>query len=228
MEKIKLLLVEDEHTLADIIRDTLNEKGFEVYVAYNGLEGLRVFEQCHPHVVVTDIMMPQMDGLTMVKQLRAKDESLPVLFLSARSGAQDVVEGFEIGGNDYIRKPFAMSELIVRIKALLGRSWNKSEATESEAVQTRFQLGCFLFDATKGTLNDCVLTTRESEILHLLCLQRGQVVPIHTFLMQLWGSDTYFNNRSLNVFISRLRHRLSSDPSLSIVNVRGVGYRLLY
>ena len=119
--KIRVLLVEDEQTLADIIADTLSEKDFTVTVAYNGIEGLRAFESERPQVVVTDIMMPGMDGLSFVRQLRRKDASVPILFLSARSAAEDVVQGFETGGNDYLRKPFAMSELVVRVRALAGR-----------------------------------------------------------------------------------------------------------
>lgn len=115
--KIRVLLVEDEQTLADIIADTLSEKDFTVTVAYNGIEGLRAFESERPQVVVTDIMMPGMDGLSFVRQLRRRDASVPILFLSARSAAEDVVQGFETGGNDYLRKPFAMSELVVRVRA---------------------------------------------------------------------------------------------------------------
>lgn len=222
MEKIKLLLVEDERTLAGIIRDTLNEKGFDVQVAYNGMEGLELFSKIRPDVVVTDIMMPSMDGFTLVRKLREADRRIPVLFLSARSSADDVVEGFELGGNDYLRKPFAMSELIIRVKSLLGRT---SDIRENR--QTVFKLGKFTFDSEHWKLDDAVMSARESEVLLHLCRNFGEIVSIHTLLTDIWGEDTYFNNRSLNVFITKLRHRLSSDPSVSIINVRGVGYKLI-
>lgn len=223
MEKIQLLLVEDERTLAGIIRDTLNEKGFVVTVAYNGIEALDIFDHKTVDVVVTDIMMPNMDGFTLVKSLRKRNKTLPVLFLSARSSADDVVEGFETGGNDYLRKPFAMNELIVRVKSLLGRS----STMEKEKPKTVFQLGSIVFDHTKCLLNQDLLTARESDLLYALSLNLGEVVPIHNLLMEIWGSDTYFNNRSLNVFISRLRQRIAVDKAVSIVNVRGVGYKMM-
>lgn len=236
MEKIKLLLVEDEHTLAEIVRDTLNEKGFEVRIAYDGLEGLELFRRERPDVVVTDIMMPSMDGFGMVKKLRESDSSIPVLFLSARSSADDVVEGFETGGNDYLRKPFAMSELIVRVKALAGRALVQS--TQNRKAETVFRFGHFIFNAQRCSLviapegaitsEEVILSARESEILQALCLSAGEVVSIHYLLTAIWGSDTYFNNRSLNVFITHLRSRLKSDISVSIVNVRGVGYKLIH
>lgn len=223
MEKIKLLLVEDERTLAGIIKDTLNEKGFEVRVAYNGVEGLELFKINTPDVVVTDIMMPNMDGLDFVKKIRVQNKEIPVLFLSARSSAEDVVEGFETGGNDYLKKPFAISELIIRVKSLLGRTLN----VQKEKPRTVFHIGSFTFDSEMCLLNGEVITARESEILSALARSAGEIVPIHKLLMDIWGSDTYFNNRSLNVFISRLRHRLSADESVLIVNIRGVGYKLI-
>lgn len=222
MEKIRLLLVEDERTLAGIICDTLNEKGFDVCVAYNGVTGYDLFEHTPIDVVVTDIMMPHMDGFTFVKKIRQRNKNIPILFLSARSGADDVVEGFETGGNDYLRKPFAMSELIVRVKALLGRA----SCGESEKPQAVFQLGRFVFDHPKCLLNQEILTAREADLLLALSSHLGEVVSAHDLLVELWGSDTYFNNRSLNVYISHLRQRLATDKSIAIINVRGVGYKL--
>ena len=226
--KIRVLLVEDEQTLADIIADTLSEKDFTVTVAYNGVEGLRAFDRERPQVVVTDIMMPGMDGLSLVAELRRRDPSVPILFLSARSAAEDVVRGFEAGGNDYLRKPFAMSELIVRLRALAGRQ----AAAEAAARPAPLAVGRFLFDAGQQrlTLGERVfeLSARETALLAMLCERRGEVVPTQLILQRIWGDDSFFNARSLHVFVTRLRHRLASDPDIRLVNARGVGYKLLF
>ena len=226
--KIRVLLVEDEQTLADIIADTLSEKDFTVTVAYNGVEGLRAFDRERPQVVVTDIMMPGMDGLSLVAELRRRDPSVPILFLSARSAAEDVVRGFEAGGNDYLRKPFAMSELIVRLRALAGRQ----AAAEPAARPAPLAVGRFLFDAGQQrlTLGERVfeLSARETALLAMLCERRGEVVPTQLILQRIWGDDSFFNARSRHVFVTRLRHRLASDPDIRLVNARGVGYKLLF
>lgn len=225
-DKIRLLLVEDEQTLAGIVADTLSEKGFEVTVAYDGEAGLRAFRKARPDVVVSDVMMPCMDGFTFVGRLRREAPDVPVLFLSARSAAEDVVQGFETGGNDYLRKPFAMSELIVRVRALAGRA-----GARKLRVQSLFELGRIRFDAEHGrlTCGDDVteLSAREAEVLQYLCRNAGEIVPSKILLMNIWGDDSFFNARSLHVFITRLRHRLAADPSVRLVNVRGVGYKLL-
>ena len=224
-EKIHMLLVEDEQTLADIIADTLGEKEFDVTVAYNGIEGLRRFDERRPDVVVTDIMMPGMDGFSFVDELRRRSADVPVLFLSARSAAEDVVRGFEMGGNDYLRKPFAMSELIVRIKALVGRSRQVRQPSD-----LHFRIGRFRFDVERQTLSDgerCQeLSAREAGILEMLCERMGEIVPTRLILQRIWGDDTFFNARSLHVFITRLRRRLADDRTVQIVNARGVGYKL--
>lgn len=225
-DKIKLLLVEDERTLAGIIRDTLGEKGFEVSVAYDGQEGLRKFNAEKPDAVVTDIMMPTMDGFTFVDHLRRSGSKTPVLFLSARSSADDVVEGFELGGNDYLRKPFAMNELIVRVRALLGKGF-ENRAADNEP----YLIGSYVFDPGKQTLSlgseVQQLSGRESEVLQLLANNMGDVVTMKTMLLNLWGDDGYFNARSLHVFITKLRSRLAGDASVAIINIRGTGYKLI-
>lgn len=171
-------------------------------------------------------MMPCMDGFTFVGRLRREAPGVPVLFLSARSAAEDVVQGFETGGNDYLRKPFAMSELIVRVRALAGRAGVGKARTER-----LFELGRMRFDAERQRLScDGVVTelsARESEVLQYLCRNAGEIVPMKTLLVNIWGDDSFFNARSLHVFITRLRHRLVADPSIQLVNVRGVGYKLL-
>ena len=230
-ETIHILLAEDERTLAMIIKDTLDGQGFDVTVASDGEEALRQYAACKPDVLVADVMMPRLDGYELVRRIRKTDQQTPVIFLTARSAVNDVVHGFEMGANDYLKKPFGMQELIVRIKALLGRAWAMPPQPEAEG--TRFTIGQYLFDAVVQRLTHvptgsrAELSYRESEILHRLCLHPNQVVTSQSLLLELWGDDSFFNNKSLHVFITKLRHRLAHDPSLRIVNGRGVGYNLL-
>ena len=210
---IDVLLVEDEETLALIIKDTLEGQGFAIRLAENGEEGIEKF-----------------DGFEMVRRIRRKDKQTPVLFLTARSATSDVVEGFELGGNDYLKKPFGMQELIVRIKALLGRASNYS-APEKQTSVTEFEIGRYRFNAITQRLsylgNETELSYRESEILRRLCENRNEVTLMQDILIELWGNDTFFNQRSLHVFITKLRHKLSRDERIRIVNVRGIGYKLI-
>jgi len=226
-EKINVLLVEDEQTLAMIIKDTLEEKNFIIRTAFNGEEGLRLFFEYRPDVMVADVMMPRMDGFEMVRRIRQTDKKTPVLFLTARSAINDVVEGFELGANDYLKKPFGMQELIVRIKALVGKAFNSAEEEKS----SKFEIGNYLFDSTTQILTFAgvkqELSHREAEILHRLCENRNQVVNAQDVLLDLWGDDSFFNSRSLHVFMTKLRHKLSQDERIRIVNVRGIGYKLI-
>lgn len=235
--KIRLLLVEDDTTLAGVISDVLSESGFDVILAKNGAEAIDMLAmegQPAPEIIVTDIMMPKMDGFTMVRSLRENGYDMPVLFLSARTSAEDVVNGFALGAGDYIRKPFAMKELIVRIHSLLDRD---AERTSGNL----FRIGRYRFDSvhrrlwlmtgpgyTESENNDSYiqLPAMESEILAILCRRMGSVVPNSIILNKLWGHDDYFSTRSLNVHITRLRKRLQADPSVSIDSFRGNGYRL--
>ena len=229
-EPINILLAEDERTLAMIIKDTLDGQGFHVTVAGNGEEALALFHSHKPDVIVADVMMPRLDGYEMVKRIRKTDQQTPVIFLTARSAVGDVVHGFEMGANDYLKKPFGMQELIVRIKALLGRACT---VTQQPVGAERFTIGQYLFDAVVQRLthvptgNRAELSYRESEILRRLCLHPSEVVTSQSLLLELWGDDSFFNNKSLHVFITKLRHRLGQDPSLRIVNVRGIGYKLI-
>ena len=225
MNKIKVLLVEDEPTLAMIIKDTLDGEEFEIILASDGEEGLRRYKEMTPDIIVSDVMMPKIDGFTMIKRIRQIDSFIPVLFLSARSAANDVVEGFEAGGNDYLKKPFGMAELIIRIKALLHK------VSIQKPIETTFQLGRYEFDPITQMLSYCgekeLLSNRESEILKRLCENRNQVLLMKEVLIDLWGDDSFFNARSLHVFITKLRHRLEKDESIKILNVRSLGYKLI-
>jgi DNA-binding response OmpR family regulator len=226
MDKINMLLVEDEQMLAMIIKETLEEKGeFIIHCTINGKEGLEAFHQFNPDIVVADVMMPVMDGFEMVKHIREINNKTPVLFLTSRSSVDDVVQGFSLGGNDYLKKPFGMSELIIRIKALLNR------ACVNEQKQNLYKIGKYTFDPGSQNLIfngvKAILSNRESEILKRLCENKNQILHSQNLLMDLWGEDGYFTNRSLHVFITKLRQKLSKDTSLSIINIRGIGYKLI-
>ena len=225
-ETINILLVEDEPDLVLIIRNTLTSQGFNVRTAMDGEEGLRKFYAEKPDVLVADVMMPKMDGFTMVRQIRQTDQQTPVLFLTARSAIDDVVEGFELGANDYLKKPFGMMELIVRLRSLAGR-----RQVQTAPVPQTYRIGEFTFNPDTlrldyaGTSEE--LSPREAKILELLCAIKGETLYTRPLLLEIWGDDDFFNSRSLQVFISKLRRRLEPDPRIRIVNVRGEGYKLL-
>ena len=223
-KKITLLLVEDERILAEILCDTLCGRDFEVTLAYDGEEGYAQAQERSFDVIVSDIMMPRLDGFSMVKRLRKEGCTAPVLFLTARSSTDDVVKGFEVGGNDFLRKPFAIDELIVRVRALAGRL---GQQDDHEAI---YHLGRYTFDVGHNLLRcgeeEITLAARETAVLAWLCRHAGQVVEASALLRELWGDDNFFNLRSLNVYISRLRRHLAAEPSVEIVSIRGVGYKL--
>jgi Response regulators consisting of a CheY-like receiver domain and a winged-helix DNA-binding domain len=230
MDKIKVLLVEDETTLAMIIKDTLEPQGFDISTARDGVEGLAAFSAHRPDVLVADVMMPRIDGFEMVRRIRRTDRLTPVLFLTARSAVDDVVAGFELGANDYLKKPFGMQELMVRIRALAGRAATY-QAAPLTAGDTLLPVGRYRLDTVKQTLRLAdhlmELSYRETEILRMLATHGNAVVETRDILLRLWGDDTFFNVRSLHVFITKLRHKLSHDEQVRIVNVRGVGYKLI-
>lgn len=231
-ENINILLAEDERTLAMIIKDALGDQGFNVSVVFDGEEALRAYANMRPDMIVADVMMPKLDGFEMAKRIRKSDPLTPIIFLTARSAVDDVVHGFEMGANDYLKKPFGMQELIVRIKAVLGRA-STVTPQQTPVEVTRFTIGEYLFDSITQRLthvptsNNTELSYRESEILHRLCRHTGEVVTTKSLLLDLWGDDSFFNNKSLHVFITKLRHRIAQDSKLRIVNVRGIGYKLI-
>jgi DNA-binding response OmpR family regulator len=221
-----VLLVEDEVFLGQIVKDSLEVRGFQVQHATDGMQGLTFFSQQQPDVVVLDVMMPQLDGFTLAQKIREQNAHIPIIFLTARSQTVDVVKGFELGGNDYLKKPFSMDELIVRIKALLNR---KPEAPKPETG--KFTIGHYTFDYPKQKLaykgKEYALSYKEAELLKRLYQNRNQVLERTAVLLDLWGDDSFFNGRSLDVFITRLRGHLKQDPHVQIVNIRGIGYKLI-
>jgi len=223
---IKILFVEDEEALGMVVSDSLKSRGFEVDYYSDGESALQAALSNEYNVLVLDVMLPKMDGFSMAKEYRKVNRETPIIFLTARSQTEDVVEGFELGGNDYLKKPFSMEELIVRIKALAGRTVN----TDESQLETCF-VGKYKFDIIKQSLelNDKTksLTHREAQVLLMLFEKRNQVLERKLVLDQLWGDDSFFNARSMDVFITRLRKYLRDDPNIQIVNIRGIGYKLM-
>lgn len=240
MEKrYKILLAEDERMLAEILSDTLSDKHFDIDLAYDGRQALNMASERSYDVIVTDIMMPQLDGFSFIKQIRQNNNYTPVLFLTARTATEDVVKGFDIGGNDYLRKPFAIDELIARIKALAQRNGDTGSAERESSPKhgytcysAIYKLGKYHFSPKECTLTDEIqqqtakLAAREGAVLHTLCRHMNMTVESSDLLNEHWGDDNFFNLRSLNVYITRLRNHLKDEPSVKIISVRGVGYRL--
>ena len=227
----KILLVEDERTLSGIVRDALETMDFSVELAYDGSEGLRRYFEIRPDILVVDVMMPKMSGFDMVKAIRQSDTETPILFLTAKTTVDDVVTGFNLGADDYLKKPFAIPELVVRMKNLLGRSGGRP--LDQEKDQESYNIGEYLFTPESATLlhqptgEVTLIPRREADILQLLCKGGGNIIPTQNILLSLWGDDDFFNARSLQVLITRLRRALSKDPRIRIVNVRGTGYKLI-
>ncbi|QJD96443.1 response regulator transcription factor [Mucilaginibacter robiniae] len=230
MNRIKVLLAEDEPALAHIIRESLEERNFEVMLCNNGEQALQCYRKYQPDVIALDVMMPKLDGFEVARQIRVQDLKTPIIFLTARSQSKDVVTGFELGANDYLKKPFGVEELIVRIKVLL--SSYRMLDIKSHPASSIYYIGSMVFNADKGILQNEIetisLTTRESDILRVFCKNSHQVVERKILLNNLWGDDNFFNARSLDVFITKLRRHLEADAQVQIVTIRGVGYKLVW
>ncbi len=226
----EILLLEDDPNLGFILQEHLQLEGFAVTLCTNGLDGLRLFRRGTHVLCLVDVMMPAMDGFTFARKLRAAEESTPIIFLTAKSLKEDKIEGFRIGCDDYITKPFSMEELMLRLRAVLRRSV-PGPGPDVTAVPDVFDLGRFVFDQRKRTLRfgtrERKLTGRESDLLRILCLHRNRILDRDVALKSIWGSDTFFNGRSMDVFISRLRRYLRNDRSIEIQNVHGRGYMLV-
>ncbi len=220
---IKIVLAEDEPSLGQIIKESLETRNFEVHLCVNGEQAYEVYKKEHPQLLVLDVMMPIKDGFTLAKEIRKENTEIPILFLTAKSQTQDVVEGFQLGGNDYLKKPFSMEELIVRMEALVNRNFTNTDV---------IKVGKFEFDTRKQTLtihnHTDKLTHREANLLFHLIQHKNQVLERSFILKKLWGNDDFFNARSMDVFITKLRKKLKKDSAIQILNVRGFGYKLIY
>lgn len=225
MKKAKVLYVEDEVFLAKIVSEALQSRGYEVVLESDGGKALDQFQREKPDVCVLDIMLPNKDGFAIADGIRERDTEVPIIFLSAKSQTNDVVNGFRTGANDYIRKPFSIEELIVRIENVLR---HKTVAPE-EAEEVR--IGEYTFHTKRQTLNHPAeqrkLSYRESELLKLLYENRDNIVERSEILTLLWGSDSFFNSRNLDVYITKLRGYLKHDPAIEIITIKGIGYRFI-
>jgi DNA-binding response OmpR family regulator len=224
MSTVSIILAEDEPSLGMIVKESLESRNFQVTLCENGEEALMAYEKEKPDALVLDIMMPKKDGFMVAQAVRKQDPFIPIIFLTAKSRTEDVVEGFGYGANDYIKKPFSMEELIVRIKALVNRA-------EKPQLNEWISLGKYRFHLQKQLLQfneeeEC-LTHREAQLLHELIQHKNDLTDRSLILKKLWGSDDFFNARSMDVFISKLRKKLDKDPNIQIVNVRGYGYKLI-
>lgn len=227
-EKLKILLVEDDTNLGTLLREYLEAKGYSTTLAVNGKQGFDLFSKDKFNICILDVMMPVKDGYTLAKEIRAVDANVPIVFLTAKSMKEDTIEGFNAGADDYITKPFSMEELLARIKAILRRTEIKVNANDS---QTEFNIGNYKFDYQHQTLDikgsQQKLTTKEADLLKLLCLHANDILDRNFALKAIWNDDNYFNGRSMDVYIAKLRKYLKDDPSVEIINVHGKGFKLL-
>ena len=226
-QKTKLLLAEDDENLGLLLKEYLIAKGYDASLFPDGEAAYKGFVKEHYDICVLDIMMPKKDGFTLAKDIRIINSDIPIIFLTAKNLKEDVLEGFKMGADDYITKPFSMEELILRIEAILRRT---SQESQSNAQQV-FTLGRFTFDTRKQILSDgdetVKLTTKESDLLKLLCQNANKVLERNYALKSIWIDDNYFNARSMDVYITKLRKHLKDEPSVEIINVHGKGYKLI-
>ncbi len=221
---MKVLLVEDDLTLGTLLKDYFTEvKDLEVEWVKNGEEAVKIFPKLHPDIIILDIMMPKLDGFETAKHIKKIDEKVPILFLSAKDMKDDIIKGFTLGADDYITKPFDKDELYMRMKAILKRT---HKIDESDILNFgKYSLDT-VQDILKTPTGEINLTTKESKLLELLARNKNQIVNRSDALLRVWKEDTYFNARSMDVYISKLRKYLKDDPTLQIINVHGVGYKL--
>lgn len=226
-QKTKLLLAEDDENLGLLLKEYLVARGYEASLYPDGEAAYKGFMKKHYDICILDIMMPKKDGFSLAKDIRMVNADIPIIFLTAKNLKDDVIEGFKLGADDYITKPFSMEELIFRIEAILRRTSQES-LTSSESV---FTLGKYTFDTRKQILSDAEgsvkLTTKESDLLLLLCQNANKVLERNYALKSIWIDDNYFNARSMDVYITKLRKHLKDEPSVEIINVHGKGYKLI-
>jgi DNA-binding response OmpR family regulator len=223
----KILLVEDDMNLGFVIQDTLKMEGFRVHLCKDGKEGLLQFNKEKYDLCLLDIMMPKKDGFSLAEDIRKTNAEIPIVFLTAKSMTEDKIQGLKLGADDYITKPFSSEELVLRLKAILKRNPNFREA---EVEKGMISIGEFTFDAKNYELrlgeNRQKLTKKESDLLKILAEHQGQVMERALLANMVWGDDSYFVGRSMDVFITKLRKYLSADPKVAISNVHGVGFKL--
>jgi two-component system, OmpR family, response regulator len=227
MKKVTILLAEDDHNLGSLLKNYLTLREYDTILVTDGAHALKIFKKDKFTICLLDVMMPEMDGFTLAREIRAIDQDIPIIFLTAKNLKDDIIEGFKSGADDYLTKPFSMEELVYRIEAIMRRSSKR----ESETKQASYKVGEFTFDTTKQLLltgdKSIKLTTKESELLELLCRHKNEILERNYALKTIWIDDNYFNARSMDVYITKLRKYLKSDPSVEILNIHGKGYKLL-
>ncbi|MEI8047682.1 MAG: response regulator transcription factor [Bacteroidota bacterium] len=230
--KVKILLVEDDINLGDVLRDYLELQEYEVTRAMDGVEGLEIFKSQPFDLLLLDVMLPRKDGFTLANEIRAIDQQIPLIFLTARGQMEDRVTGFKTGCDDYITKPFSSEELELRIGAILRRCLQPetNQQPESGLIKGIYPLGKYIFDSVNHELRIAdkriSLTTKELDLMQVLYSNKNQLITREKTLKAVWGSDNYFIGRSMDVFITKLRKYLKDDPNISIVNIHGSGFRL--
>ena len=224
--QIKILLAEDDLNLGELLKTFLKSKGFEVALAQNGKIAFEKFNQNKYHFCIFDVMMPEMDGFSLAKEIREIDKTVPILFLSAKSMKEDKLKGFSIGADDYLTKPFSMEELLARISAIIRRSEKDTDRVNSDLFigsikyEPEFRLLHLKEEVKK-------LTTKENQLLKLLVKNKNEILDRHATLRAVWGDDNYFNGRSMDVYIAKLRKALKEDTSIEIMNIHGKGFKLI-
>jgi len=230
MKKIKVLYVEDEPFLGKIVKESLETRDLEVNMIADGLQVLPAFEQYQPDICILDVMLPNVDGFTLGKQIRAKNQTIPILFLTAKVQTEDLINGFASGGNDYLKKPFSMEELIVRIKNLLVLTQQK-KPTLSTPSKDFLSIGEFQFYPKRQELiienSIQKLSHKETQLLHIFAQNINQTIERRSILKQVWGDDSFFNSRNLDVYIRKLRKYLEADDKVKILTLKGIGYRFI-
>ena len=225
-DNLKILLCEDDENLGMLLREYLAAKGYEAELCPDGDAGYKAFLKTKFDICVLDVMMPKKDGFTLAQEIRSANAEIPIIFLTAKTLKEDILEGFKIGADDYITKPFSMEELVFRLEAILRRVKGK----KGKEI-TMYKIGDFTFDTQKQVLmiRDKVtkLTTKESELLTLLCAHVNEILERNYALKTIWIDDNYFNARSMDVYITKLRKHLKDDPSIEIINIHGKGYKLI-
>lgn len=226
--KQHILLAEDDENLGSLLTTFLNSKGFQTKWVKNGEEAIAYYRSFHNALdfIILDVMMPEKDGFSVAKEIRLTDKKIPILFLTAKSMKDDKLKGFEVGADDYLTKPFSMEELIARIHAILRRIGDNSSSKEE-----RISIGALQFDTNKSILytssGEKKLTTKENALLALLARNINEVLDRQATLRAIWGDDNYFNGRSMDVYIAKLRKLLSEDPAIEIMNIHGIGFKLI-
>ena len=223
---VSVLLAEDDENLGTLLNTFLKNKGYQVDLARNGKIALEKFNERNYDFLILDVMMPEIDGFTVAREIREIDKNIPILFLTAKSMKEDKLKGFEIGADDYLTKPFSMEELVARIEAILKRS-----GFEREIDSAQFNIGKFTFDSDKRLLikdgESQKLTTKENQLLKLLAKNKSEVLDRQAALRSIWGDDNYFNGRSMDVYIAKLRKMLKDDEAIEIMNIHGKGFKLI-